>query len=86
MPSVAREHSSFTVNARSEEHVPLAERDTRLDDYLNDKLQIEPDLKNLASLIANVEIQKKQLEEQVSAEYTLAHLSRVLKIITATKG
>ncbi|KAF4630599.1 hypothetical protein G7Y89_g7538 [Cudoniella acicularis] len=37
----------------------------RLEDYLNDKIQTAADLGGLASLIVNVEIQKKQLEEQL---------------------
>lgn len=42
----------------------------RLDDYLNDKIQTTSDLRGLASLIANVEDQRKSLEEQVSLEPT----------------
>ncbi|KAH8819510.1 TIP-1 family-domain-containing protein [Xylogone sp. PMI_703] len=41
------------------------ERDIRLEDYINDKIQTAADLGNLASLIYNVEIQKKQLEDQL---------------------
>ncbi|RFU28387.1 hypothetical protein B7463_g7940, partial [Scytalidium lignicola] len=41
------------------------ERDIRLEDYINDKIQTAADLGNLASLINNVEIQQKQLENQL---------------------
>lgn len=43
----------------------LEEVDTRLEDYLNDKIQTRADLASLASLMENVELQKKQLEDQV---------------------
>ena len=45
--------------------VSLGEEDTRLEDYLNDKIQTRADLASLASLMENVELQKKQLEDQV---------------------
>jgi hypothetical protein len=46
-------------------HVDPEERDIRLGDYLNDKLQIVADFASLDSLIANVEKQRSQLNEQV---------------------
>lgn len=55
--------------------VPLGEADIRLEDYLNDKLQTVADLGSLPSLIASVEVQKRQLEEQV---HTLLYFSRQL--------
>ena len=41
------------------------EPDIRLEDYLDDKLQSATDLENLDSLIANVEVQRNQLQEQL---------------------
>lgn len=49
--------------------ISLEEGDTRLEDYLNDKIQTRADLASLATLLENVELQKKQLEEQVSSHY-----------------
>jgi hypothetical protein len=46
--------------------ISLSERDIRLEDYLDDKIQVASDFDSLASLIANVELQKEQLEQQVS--------------------
>ncbi|RYO94243.1 hypothetical protein DL766_002247 [Monosporascus sp. MC13-8B] len=42
-----------------------AEPDIRLEDYLDDKLQSTTDLENLDSLIANVEVQRSQLQAQL---------------------
>lgn len=42
-----------------------SDQDMRLDDYLNDKIQTTSDFKGLASLLASVEGQRKDLEEQV---------------------
>jgi hypothetical protein len=49
--------------------ISLEEGDTRLEDYLNDKIQTRADLASLATLMENVELQKKQLEDQVSSHY-----------------
>ena len=43
----------------------LEEGDIRLEDYLNDKIQIATDFDNLDGLFVSVETQKQQLEEQV---------------------
>ena len=48
------------------------EPDIRLEDYLDDKLQSATDLENLDSLIANVEVQRNQLQEQL--EYATKEL------------
>ncbi|RYP60066.1 hypothetical protein DL769_008292 [Monosporascus sp. CRB-8-3] len=50
-----------TMLARSQS----AEPDIRLEDYLDDKLQSTTDLENLDSLIANVEVQRSQLQAQL---------------------
>ena len=47
------------------ESVLTEERDIRVDDYLNDKLQIGPDLENLDSLLLNVKNQQTLLRKQV---------------------
>lgn len=49
-----------------EKDIPLYERDIRLEDWLNDKIQTTADLSDLAKLIETVEIQKKQLDQQAS--------------------
>ena len=49
--------------------IPVGERDIRLEDYLNDKIQTKVDLGNLAGLIATVDLQKKQLDQQVNHSY-----------------
>lgn len=46
--------------------IPPTEQDIRVEDYLNDKIQTASDFGNLDDLIASVETQQKQLEEQVS--------------------
>lgn len=48
------------------ESVLTEERDIRVDDYLNDKLQIAADLENLDSLLLNVKTQQTLLRKQVS--------------------
>lgn len=51
------------LNPKSD--IPLGERDIRVEDYLNDKIQTAADLGDISSLLASVELQKKQLEAQV---------------------
>lgn len=41
------------------------DQEMRLEDYLNDKIQTTSDFKGLAALIASVEDQRRDLEEQV---------------------
>jgi len=48
--------------------IPLGERDIRVEDYLNDKIQTATDFESLNSLVASVEAQKQQLEDQVGGE------------------
>ena len=47
--------------------IPLGERDIRVEDYLNDKIQTAADLGDISSLLASVELQKTQLESQVQS-------------------
>ncbi|KAL3426342.1 rint-1 family protein [Phlyctema vagabunda] len=65
MPSIIRERSPLAILADPAHDVPIAERDIRLEDYLNDKIQSAMDFDTLESLLANVETQKLQLEEQL---------------------
>ena len=43
----------------------IEERDIRVDDYLNDKLQIAADLESLDSLLLSVQSQQTLLRKQV---------------------
>jgi RAD50-interacting protein 1 len=67
VPSICREQNPGTFRHDSKSNIPLREGGTRLEDYLNDKIQTRADLASLASLMENVELQKKQLEDQVSS-------------------
>jgi hypothetical protein len=62
---MARESSPLAILLDPKTDIPLGERDIRLEDYLNDKIQTSTDFESLESLLANVEAQKQQLEEQV---------------------
>ncbi|RDL31891.1 RINT-1 family protein-like protein [Venustampulla echinocandica] len=64
-PLTARDHSPLAVLLDPKQDIPQAELDIRLDDYLNDKIQTAADFGGLANLLANVDIQKKQLENQL---------------------
>lgn len=63
--SISRERSPVAILLDPARDIPLGERDIRVEDFLNDKIQTAFDLGNLESLIASVETQKQQLEEQV---------------------
>jgi len=63
-PSISRERSPIAV-LENRGSIAAGERDIRLDDYLNDKLQTPADFSNLDSLLASVEIQRVQLQDQV---------------------
>lgn len=64
VPLISRERSPIAVLA-DRRSIDIGERDIRVDDYLNDKLQTASDFTNLDSLIANVETQRIQLQDQV---------------------
>jgi RAD50-interacting protein 1 len=73
--SRAREHrerkgdrSPLAILLDPKTDIPLGERDIRVEDYLNDKIQTATDFENLDRLIASVEAQKLQLEDQVGVE------------------
>ena len=70
IPSISREQSPITVlvDRRS---IDAGERDIRVDDFLNDKLQTDADFADLDSLIASVETQRIQLQDQVGGNIFL---------------
>ncbi|KAH9904449.1 RINT-1 family protein [Xylariomycetidae sp. FL2044] len=53
------------MTARTLTRSHSAEPDIRLEDYLDDKLQSTTDFENLDSLLANVEVQRSQLQSQL---------------------
>jgi hypothetical protein len=66
VPSISRERSPVAV-LTDRHSIDVEERDIRVDDYLNDKLQTAADFANLDFLIASVETQRIQLQDQVGA-------------------
>lgn len=64
VPSIGRERNPVAVFADLRS-IDTGERDIRVDDYLNDKLQTASDFASLDSLIASVETQWIQLQDQV---------------------
>jgi RAD50-interacting protein 1 len=83
VPSISRERSPIAVLA-DRDSIESGERDIRLDDYLNDKLQTIADFESLDSLIASVETQRIQLQDQVriSAYVSTADPTRTQNINT----
>ena len=65
-PSKNRDSSPVAILLDPGKDIALGERDIRLEDYLNDKFQVPADLENLESILASVEVQKAQLDQQVS--------------------
>ncbi|KAE8445591.1 hypothetical protein EG329_013224 [Mollisiaceae sp. DMI_Dod_QoI] len=63
--SISRERSPVAILLDPARDIPLGERDIRVEDFLNDKIQTIFDLDDLESLVASVETQKQQLEEQL---------------------
>ncbi|CZR64216.1 related to Rad50-interacting protein 1 [Phialocephala subalpina] len=63
--SIERERSPVAILLDPARDIPSGERDIRVEDFLNDKIQTTSDLGDLESLIASVERQKEQLEEQL---------------------
>jgi hypothetical protein len=70
---ISREKSPVAVLLNPQKDIPLGERDIRVEDYLNDKIQTAADLGDISSLLASVELQKKQLETQVLNLYSARH-------------
>lgn len=66
MASTFRDKSLVAVLTDPKNDVPASERDMRLEDWLNDKIQASADLQSIASLIEAVEVQKTQLDQQVN--------------------
>lgn len=71
IPLISRERSPIAVLA-DRRSIDIGERDIRVDDYLNDKLQTASDFANLDSLIASVETQRIQLQDQVGHIFYLS--------------
>jgi hypothetical protein len=71
--SILRDRSPLAILLDPQNDIPLGERDIRLEDYLNDKIQTVTDFESLESLIASVEAQKQQLEDQVSGGRVAVH-------------
>jgi hypothetical protein len=66
MPSILRERNPLSALTDPKTNIAPGERDIRMEDYVNDKIQTVADLEDIESLIAAVEINHKLLEEQVS--------------------
>lgn len=64
VPLLIRERSPTAAHADRRD-IDIGERDIRVDDYVNDKLQTDSDFANLDTLIASVETQRIQLQDQV---------------------
>jgi RAD50-interacting protein 1 len=62
------DRSPLAILLDPQKDIPMGERDIRVEDYLNDKIQTATDFESLESLIVSVEAQKQQLEEQVGDE------------------
>jgi hypothetical protein len=65
--SIPRHRSPLAVLRDPARDVPMGERDIRVEDYLNDKIQTTADLKDLETLLFKVEEQKQILQIQVSS-------------------
>jgi hypothetical protein len=84
-PPICREQISVAI-LDSKADITLGEGDVRLEDYLNDKIQTRPDLTNLAGLMENIELQKKQLEDQVGFHHRSEVLGLSWLIIRTASG
>jgi len=63
--STSRDKSPLAVLLNPKDNIPRGEKEIRLEDYLNDKIQTDADFGNLESLIANIDLQKEQLQKQL---------------------
>jgi hypothetical protein len=66
---------AMAVDSRN---APAEERDARVEDYLNDKLQTYDDLGGLESLLSSVKDQHDLLARQVSFEYCCSAFAQPL--------
>lgn len=67
MPShIEQERSPRAYLCNPIDDIPVGERNIRVEDWLNDKIQTTTDMTDLSSLLENVEAKQRQLEEQVS--------------------
>ncbi|RAL61988.1 hypothetical protein DID88_002477 [Monilinia fructigena] len=75
--SIEQERSPMAYLLDPNADIPVGERSIRVEDYLNDRIQITADLGNLTSLLDNIELKKKQLDEQLKdAKAKLAEAKR----------
>ncbi|ESZ96772.1 hypothetical protein SBOR_2842 [Sclerotinia borealis F-4128] len=74
---IERERSPLAFLMNPNNAIPVEEKNMRVEDYLNDKIQITADLGSLSSLLDNVELKKNQLDEQLKdAKAKLAEAKR----------
>ena len=66
---ISREKSPIAVLLNPENDCTIGERDIRVEDYLNDKLQTASDLIDIPGLLASVEAQRLQVEAQVRTHH-----------------
>lgn len=65
MASIIRDRTPIASLDDPKRSIPVGEQDIRLDDYLNDKIQTLTDFDDLDALLANVDVQRIQLQDQV---------------------
>lgn len=58
--------------------IPLGEKNVKLDDYLNDKIQTRADFATLPSLLAKVEAQRRDLERQVGTFHSFVNSANLI--------
>lgn len=58
---------------------------TRVEDYLNDKIQVTPDLKSLDSLLTSLRAQRELQQKQVPPPHLLSSIFNIYNSIT-TRG
>lgn len=63
---IEQERSPRAYLCNPVDDIPVGERNIRVEDWLNDKVQTTADMTDLSSLLENVEAKQRQLEEQVS--------------------
>ncbi|KAF7943217.1 hypothetical protein EAE96_011152 [Botrytis aclada] len=62
---IEQERSPRAYLCNPVDDIPVGERNIRVEDWLNDKIQTTADMTDLSSLLENVEAKKRQLEDQL---------------------
>ncbi|ATZ47313.1 hypothetical protein BCIN_02g06050 [Botrytis cinerea B05.10] len=62
---IEQERSPRAYLCNPVDDIPVGERNIRVEDWLNDKVQTTADMTDLSSLLENVEAKQRQLEEQL---------------------